>query len=407
VAEHGSDVELSRTEACRLLLAHQRLLPPRSLRGDAGVLAYLSRAGSIQFDPLDVVGRNPDLVLQARVRGYRPRMLESLLYRKRALVEGWDKQASIYPVEDWPAFARQREHYGGWYRKRSTIAARLGHAVLARIQTEGPLSAHDLDHDTKVDWPWGSARVGRAALEALSFSGGLVIHHRERTLKVYDLASRALPAGLCDAPDPRRRTRDYLAWRVLRRIRGVGLLRDTGSDVWQGIPGVKTPERRALLALLRRRGEILAVSVEGVHGALYMAREDEALIGVARSRAGAGRLRAACLAPLDNLLWDRSLVKALFDFDYVWEVYKPASERRWGYYVLPVLCGDRFVARFEPARDPRGRAHIKRWWWEPGVERSPELLDAVRQCLVELAEYAGEDPAFFARRVAARLSPRS
>lgn len=101
-------------------------------------------------------------------------------------------------------------------------------------------------------------------------------------------------------------------------------------------------------------------------------------------------VRASVLAPLDNLLWDRRLVQELFAFDYRWEVYKPVTERQYGYYVLPVLYGDRFVARFEPGRDKKSRALvIKNWWWEPGVRRTKKLHLELQRCFQRFARYLG------------------
>ena len=102
--------------------------------------------------------------------------------------------------------------------------------------------------------------------------------------------------------------------------------------------------------------------------------------------------QAALIAPLDNLLWDRRFVQALFDFSYVWEVYKPAAERIYGYYVLPVLYGDRFVARFEPQRDEQsGDLVVKGWWWEPGVTPSAPMRRALRDCFRGFLRYLGAD----------------
>ena len=103
---------LSNQQARRFLLAHHRLWPPYELEGKAGALAYVRRVGCIQFDPLNIVGRNPDLVLQSRVSNYRPALLEELLYQDRRLLDGWDKNMSIYAVEDWPCFRRRREGVG-------------------------------------------------------------------------------------------------------------------------------------------------------------------------------------------------------------------------------------------------------------------------------------------------------
>jgi uncharacterized protein YcaQ len=102
--------------------------------------------------------------------------------------------------------------------------------------------------------------------------------------------------------------------------------------------------------------------------------------------------RAAILAPLDNLLWDRRLVEAIFGFEYTWEVYKPVAERRYGYYVLPILYSDRFVARFEPGRDKgSGALMVKNWWWEPDVAPSDEMRSALRRCFERFLGFLGAD----------------
>jgi uncharacterized protein YcaQ len=102
--------------------------------------------------------------------------------------------------------------------------------------------------------------------------------------------------------------------------------------------------------------------------------------------------RAVLLAPLDNLMWDRRYLEALFGFEYLWEVYKPVTERRWGYYVLPILYGDRFVARFEPGRDKKSAAlTIVGWWWEPGVTPTAEMRAALRDCFARFLGFLGRE----------------
>jgi len=400
------DLSVSVREARRFLLAHQGLLPPRALDGEAGALAYLRRVRCVQYDPLDVVGRNPELVLQARVHRFRRELLESLLYRRRRLVEGWDKQMSLWLVEDWPAFHRERRDARARHDHAGASTHRVVPMVRAAFEEQGPLSSLDVESDEKVPWPWGPAKAARAAMESMWWWGELVVCRRVHTRKVYDLAARRLPRRLLEAPDPHESLEAHRDWRVKRRLRGIGLLWNRSGDAWLGIDGVKSPERTVSLARLRERGEVLAVDVEGIHEPMYVAREDAPLL---RKIAAAGghrgdREEAAILAPLDNLLWDRRLVRALFGFDYVWEVYKPASERRFGYYVLPVLYGERFVARFEPARDDDGSLVIRRWWWEEGVRPTDRMHAALRRCFSEFREYLGAPAIRFERGLARHLS---
>ncbi len=129
--------------------------------------------------------------------------------------------------------------------------------------------------------------------------------------------------------------------------------------------------------------------MKGIKVPLYMRYNDKSYLENILQSDNASK-RATIIAPLDNLLWDRRLVKELFDFDYRWEVYKPENERTYGYYVLPVLYGDRFVARFEPGRDKKRDALvIKNWWWEPGVSPSESIYAGLRSCFLRFTAYLG------------------
>ena len=142
---------LSKTHARRFLLAHQRLWPPRRLMGKAGIMDFIRHVGCIQFDPINVVGRNPDLVLQSRVANYRPALLEELLYTDRQLLDGWDKMAAIYLTTDWPYFARHRAYMRERRDARFNLPMEITSAVIEAIRERGPLSSIDLKHVDKVE----------------------------------------------------------------------------------------------------------------------------------------------------------------------------------------------------------------------------------------------------------------
>jgi uncharacterized protein YcaQ len=382
------NTSLTRQQARRLILAHQSLWPPQESDGKHGIINYIRRVGCIQFDPLDIVGHNSELVLQARIADFEPDMLQELLYQDRRLVDGWDKVMSIYCIEDWPYFRRQREADQHGLDKRSQITAILPQ-VRQVIRERGPLSSIDLDMDHKVDWPWGPARLARAALEGMQFCGEVVIHHRVHTRKVYDLAHRHIPRKLLSASDPNKTDEQYHDWHILRRIGGIGLVWNRAGEAWLGIQGAKSKERDAALQRLAERGQVITAHVEGIEPPLYMRSEDQASLDKAL-QSNAPSPRAVILAPLDNLLWDRRLVKELFDFSYVWEVYKPVEQRKYGYYVLPILYGDRFIARFEPGRDKKnGALVIKNWWWEPDIALTKRMQSDLRDCFKRFLGYLG------------------
>ena len=370
-------ITLTNQQARRVLLAHQGLWPPHDLHGKAGALDYIRRVGCLQFDPLDIVGRNPDLMLQARVADYRPAMLQELLYEDRKLVDGWDKNAALYPVEDWPYFQRHRDaarrHPG---KSKEAVEATLPQ-IREEIEARGPLSSIDIDLDRKVKWSWAPTRLARATLESMYAWGELIIHHRVHTRKVYDFAHRHLPETLLAAPDPNETLAAYHDWYVRRRIGSVGLLWNRSGSAWLGMDGIKSKERTAALERLMARGEVIQVQVAGIDPPLYLRSADKPRIDeVLNSPTPSPHI--AILAPLDNLLWDRRFIEELFDFSYVWEVYKPADEREYGYYVLPVLYGDRFVARFEPTFDQKtGVLSVKGWWWEPNIQPDATMEAAI------------------------------
>jgi len=316
-------------------------------------------------------------------------MLEELLYTDRALVDGFDKMMAIYPVEDWPHFRRHRESA----RSRYTGSAELMKVlplVRKQIEERGPLSSKDLDYNQTIDWPWAPTRLARAILESMYFWGELVIHHKVHTRKLYDFAHNHISQSLLTAPDPNLTQEEYHDWYVLRRIGSIGLLWDKPGEAWLGVPGLKSKERNAAISRLTKHGRIIEIRIEGIEPSFYIRSEDMKLLD--HTNLSDMPTRAAILAPLDNMLWDRRLAKTLFDLDYKWEVYKPLNERRYGYYVLPVLHGDRFVARFEPGRDKKtGALIVKNWWWETDVIQSESLLIDVRRCLKQFLRYLGTD----------------
>ena len=394
----GSPPELtvSGQQARRFLLAHHCLLPPRSLRGKQGALDYVRRVNCIQHDPINVVGQNPHLVLQSRVRGYTPAMLDALLYKERKLVDGFDKQMSIYPVEDWPDFAAYREDVGGGYARaeRAAKAAKLMAWVKKEIETRGPLSSLDLEEETRVEW-WfsGSTRAVRIALDMLFASGEIVVHHRIGTRRYFELSRRVLPPRLYHARNSRSSPEEYMEWHVFRRSGGVGLVHPKVNAKWGGIIGWRGGQIRSALARLVDKGWLVRVAIEGLPRQEFYIRRGDLPELEAAGRPRATRPGAAFIAPLDNLMWDGDLIEMLFDFFYAWEVYKPASKRTWGYYVLPVLVGDRLVARFDPAFDRVAkRFTIQNWWWEKGVDKKDAgLRAALHDCLRQFCTYLGAD----------------
>ena len=163
------------------------------------------------------------------------------------------------------------------------------------------------------------------------------------------------------------------------------------SDAWLGMREFTAKPRDASFERLEREGAILPVQVEGIASPLYIRSEDEDMLsGCEKPFAGAKQVRF--LAPLDCLMWDRKLIQALFDFSYKWEIYNPEHQRRFSYYVLPVVYGQRFAGRVEPICDRKGKALImRRFWAEKGFRNTPAFRAAMEAQAERLREFHGLD----------------
>jgi uncharacterized protein YcaQ len=353
--------------------------------GPAGILAVFERLGSVQFDPIEIAGRNHDLVLLARVAGYQREMTDRLLYEERALFETYNKGLSLVPTADLPwyrvAWDRARVRHD---EDAFSTHADLVDELLTRIRETGPMSSIDVRPRAAIDWYWRPTNQVRAILEALAESGILGLSRRDGNRRVYDLAERLFPAELLARAIP---TRERFRHKLLSRFRAHGLLGTSGSaEIWLGTSprlaigdedglSIQARGRRELQAGLIADGSIVPVAVDGVRGVRHIPADaldqlDQAEREVAAgSSPGGVEPGVAFLGALDPLVWDRDLLRSLYDFDYVWEVYVPAAKRRWGYYVLPILFGDRLVGRIEPRIERKtGELRIAGLWWEDGFE---------------------------------------
>jgi uncharacterized protein len=373
------------------LVARHFLSPPRSLQGGPdAVLQVFRRLGLIQFDPLAVSGRNHDLVLHARIADYDPAWCEELLYARRELFEAYNKSLCLLPTGELPWF-----RFSLSVRAPRTLAenAEVAQQVLERIRAEGPLSILDFERGPAVDWMWAPTNVVRAVLEAYAITGVLGIARRGGNRRYFDLVERLFPADLLTREIP---PREQLRHRLLSRFRAHGLLGTGGSmETWLGLgptkPDPKRPDqpgRSALREELVEDGELVPVEVEGVRGTRFVLSDEVGLLAEPPEPPPS----VAFLAPLDALIWDRDLLRQLFGFDYIWEVYVPEPKRRWGYYVLPILFRDRLVGRIEPRIDRAGgRVQVLGIWWEDGLDprRADGFVETMRAALRAYLGFAG------------------
>lgn len=379
---------LTNRQARDLLVRYHNLDGGDRFSGLEGARAVMDRLGTIQFDPLNVVGRNADLVLQARVRGYRPKHLQALLYREHWLVDGYDKEMCVYTARDFGRYAPQRAMHAadarGWLDRRGQGEAfDMLEDILDIIRQRGPCALTDIPLGESKDFGWGPRRPSGAAIEYLFRSGRLCIADKTGTQRRFDLTERVLPRECIEPWEPEAEA--FEDWYVLRRLRCLGLLWSRRGGAWQGYAVSRDSTRKAALERLSGRGEVIPCRVEGRKEMFYAL--PEALEDVEQRLSGR---HVRFIAPLDNLMWDRDMVEALFGFRYRWEVYTPVAKREYGYYVLPVLYGNRFVARFDPEPVSKaGAFRVRRWWWEDGVRPGRGMLEAVEIAMNRFARYLG------------------
>ena len=388
-------ITITRDQAKRFILSRQGLLGKHRFTGKDGAYQYVRQAGCIQYDPVDVCGKNAELTLQSRVKSFRKQMLGDLLYRDRLLVDYSDKELSIWPSEDWPYFSGYREmsrkHGEGF-----PGIPELEKEAIGYIREHGPVSSDTLPIEGTIFWHssmhWSGhwhkeSNAARSVLEQLYTDGVLLIHHKSGSRKFYDLAERYLPKELLEALNPCVDERSLLEWRVRRRIGAVGMLWNRHSDAWLGI-GLNTEQRNRAFTDMEKAGTIVPVEVDGIRGPLYILAEDLPLMEEVIKDGVDRKERLEFIAPLDPMMWDRKLIEAIWGYKYSWEIYTPPAMRKYGYYVLPMLYGQELIGRIEAAADRKQKTlEVKNIWFEPGVRQTKKLDQAIDSAVRRLARF--------------------
>lgn len=371
--------------ARQLLLVAQGLdrAPRRASKAD--VLAAIRRMHALQIDTIHVVARSPYLVLFSRLGSYEPRWLEELL-AERALFEYWAHEACFLPIEDYPLYRHRMDSPDGmgWKYRAQWVAAH-GHEldnVLAHIRERGEVRSADFERREGQAGGWWEWKPEKLALEALFTSGRVMVARRHNFQRVYDVRERVHPAWN-DGPLSTEAAERQLVSHAVRAL-GLSLARWV-ADYFR-MDRKRTP---ALVRQLAAAGELHEVAVAGWSEPAYIHRANAALLEAARAdelRTG----RTTFLSPFDPVVWDRGRTRALFGFDYALECYLPAAKRRWGYFVLPLLRGDRLIGRMDAkAHRGEGRFEVKVLLLEENVRTSGALVRDVARALRELASWHG------------------
>ncbi|HEY7420506.1 MAG TPA: crosslink repair DNA glycosylase YcaQ family protein [Gaiellaceae bacterium] len=393
-------LKVSAEAARRFLVTRHFLAPARSLdEGPDSVLEVIRRLGSIQFDPIAVAGRNHDLMLHARVAGYEPAWCDAL-YERRRVFETTNKALSFIPASEFPWYRVNAGRKGPRFHAAALAEnAAVAERVLERIRADGPLSSADFERESgrTKDWFGMPENAVRSVLEAYTVAGVIGLARREGNTRYYDVIERLLPAKLLAQEIPER---EQLRHKQLSRHRAHGLLGAGGAG--GTFARIAAPDvRRALHKELVELDALVPVEIESMRGKRFVVAEELPLLEAPPEPPPS----VAFIAPFDSFLWDTGLLSSLFGFDFVWEGFFKPEKRRWGYYVLPILFGDRFVGRIEPRIDrEEDRVEVLGLWWEDGFapRRAAGFVEAMGDALDSYLRFAGADHVEWAPHLAAQ-----
>lgn len=387
-------MKVSSATARRLALSVQGLAGGWKLpKGKEGVAQTVERLGYVQIDTIAVVARAHHHTLWARRPDYAPRMLHELLAEDRRIFEYWCPAASYVPMSDYRFYIpAMRRRHTPWFRAN----AKLVRQVKARIRREGPLGSADFAAPEGEKRSWWGWKPAKHALEILFAAGEVMISERRNFQRRYDLAERVLPSSV-DTRVPAKRELDR--FRVVRALRHAGVA--TGSELGWATHRRAAPGR-ALQELLQSR-EVTAFGIEDLDDDPCYALT-EVLETVAKKKAR--RRDVHILSPFDNLVIRRGRLQRLFGFACKLECYLPAARRRYGYFCLPILWGDAFVARIDAKAERKARRLlVKRLIFEPGFAGHEKFLPPLARKLYDFAAFNGCDTVAVERTIPAKAAP--
>lgn len=398
---------ISKQTARRYVLGRQGLWPGRRWVGKSGTEAAIRQAEAIQIDTISIVARSHDLALWSRVSQYQPEHLNSLMYSERQFFD-YGSILMVYPMQELAYWRTIMEHWGE--RRADYMLAHQTTLDFVRqeLQTRGPLGNRDFVARERIPGGFRTIKDTGQALYYMWLAGEIMTHERRGFERIYDFAHNVTTpsTGFDTSYRPinevkkadLKESEHFLALKALRDV-ALGSSREWAKRLAIMLHrSVPPTEATRWLEELVATGEVAKVWVEGRKQVCYLPAADLPVLDLLEAGSlpvewqtlGSTTLEEVnLLAPLDNVIWDRTRTQALFDFDYVWEVYKPAHLRRWGYYTLPILFGDKLVGRFSPKLNRKDSILVVEGFWleDEALALDPNFKAALTVGLANFATF--------------------
>jgi uncharacterized protein YcaQ len=397
VTKTMSTITISKTTHRRFVLGKQGLWPGRRFAGKDGLTAALHQMEALQLDPLNVIARSQDIALWGRVLDYRPEHLHQVTYNERRFFD-YGGALFIYPMSElpyWRLHMRRRGEHGRWGPEFARQNAEMLDYLREELRTKGTRGNRDFK-SAPVSGHYRGRKESSIALYYLWLTGETMIHHRQGFDRFYDLRERVAPPEFDYAANEQEAESHFSR----KNIAFLGLIREKrwrtnfADDIWRKVSPQEADRR---LSALYEQDVIAAVQIEGSKERWMVLGDDIPLLETLEvgkiplaweSLGPTTQEEVTFLAPLD-IVSARGRAKQVFDFDYVWEVYKSVEQRRWGYYVLPILYGDTLVARLDPKLDRQTmKLQINGFWLEGNTPMdNPVFADALGRGLARFASF--------------------
>jgi uncharacterized protein YcaQ len=396
-----SSIMISPSLARQLAITKQCLDNRPRPADKVGIFEVICQIGCLQIDPINVVARNPLLVLWSRLGNYDVADFESLLWEDKVLFEYWAHAASIVLAEDYPFHYPMMQRRGqsnslGARQLRKWLAENeaFHDYILETLRQKGPLFADEFEDKAVTSWDWSgwsSARNVTMMLDVLWTRGQITVSRRQGQgfglKKQWSLIHHHLPQWADYGPVPERELVTLAAEKSLKAL-GVGAEKHIRNHFIRG----RYPGLAQVLAELAANGRIHPVTIHdnGTDWPDTWYIHDDDLPTLARLQAGDWRPATRLLSPFDNLICDRDRTELMFNFYYRIEIYTPKAKRQYGYYVLPILHGEELIGRIDPQMDRKKKQLlIHAIHAEPDAPETAETVQAIAAAITDLADFLG------------------